>query len=556
MAALVVFGLLPIPLSTATADSSPGADSAAGRSWTPPALDDMGTLGGDSSVAYAVNDAGIIVGESTQTAGVAARAFIAGPGTATMYPLGHPAEYSRATAVAGDGTIAGTAGHLFPCDPVQCPDQGFLYDSAAPSPVIQNVPLVGADRGTIIRGVNSAGHAVGEMDMSDLALYWFPHAAVYEASRGVFVDLGTLGNGIISNATAISEHGVVVGATQVNVDFSCMPIPCAESHAFSNPYTSLLVNGPMADLGTLGGTNSIAYAVNEHGVVVGASDIPIEDGGGSHAFVYDPADPGMVDLGTLGGAQSWAYGINDDGWVVGSGQIEGNTEAHAFAYDPVAHEMHDLGTLGGTSSTARDISNCGVIVGSSLNDEGEMHAFRAGPVGFSDMSATNPFLGDVCWLTAHGIAAGYLDGTFRPAETITRQAAVAWLHRLAGSPAPPFPPTIFPDVGPGHPFANPIAWALESGLVSGYPDGLFRPGAPVSRQALIVWLWRLAGSPAGPFPVVPFTDVSPGPFATAIAWAASVGVGTGYADGTFRPTAPITRQAAAAFFHRAAPFAT
>ena len=51
------------------------------------------------------------------------------------------------------------------------------------------------------------------------------------------------------------------------------------------------------DLGTLGGTDSYAIAVNESGQVVGVSQAA---GGAEHAFSWTAAG-GMIDLGTLGG---------------------------------------------------------------------------------------------------------------------------------------------------------------------------------------------------------------------------------------------------------------
>src|SRR5215207_10175943 len=67
----------------------------------------------------------------------------------------------------------------------------------------------------------------------------------------------------------------------------------------------------------------------------------------SHAFLYDSTN-GMKDLGTLGGTNSYAYGINDSGQVVGYSDTA-NSGPHAFLYDST-NGMKDLGTLGGTNS--------------------------------------------------------------------------------------------------------------------------------------------------------------------------------------------------------------
>jgi len=48
----------------------------------------------------------------------------------------------------------------------------------------------------------------------------------------------------------------------------------------------------------------------------------------------------------------------------------------------------------------------------------------------------------------------------------------------------------FSDVPPSHPFYNDITWLSRSGITTGYPDGTFRPGAPVTRQAMAAYLQR------------------------------------------------------------------
>ncbi len=170
---------------------------------------------------------------------------------------------------------------------------------------------------------------------------------------------------------------------------------------------------------------------------------------------------------------------------------------------------------------------------------------------FRDLLSTDPFHPAIASMSGRGVVVGFADGTFRPMASVTRQAAVAYLHRLAGSPTVDAP-SPFHDVGPAHPFADAITWAASVGVTDGFGDGTFRPTATVTRQGWLAMVWRLAGRPEpAPGTAGRFRDVGPShPFADAISWAAGAGITTGYPDGTFRPAAVVTRQGAAVMVDR------
>jgi len=168
---------------------------------------------------------------------------------------------------------------------------------------------------------------------------------------------------------------------------------------------------------------------------------------------------------------------------------------------------------------------------------------------FDDVPIEHPFCPEIGRLRMAGLVEGFPDGSFRPGQEVTRQAVAAFLHRAAGAP-PVTPDERFSDVPIDHPFASEITWLAQAGLTDGYPDGTFRPRQPVTRQALIAFLFRAAGEPDGDWEVS-FLDVSDDhPFTTEIGWAATTGVATGFEDGTFLPTRAVTRQASAAFLDR------
>lgn len=182
-------------------------------------------------------------------------------------------------------------------------------------------------------------------------------------------------------------------------------------------------------------------------------------------------------------------------------------------------------------------------------------ASASGPVArFSDVPPDSPFFADIEWLATSGLAGGYDDGRFRPDAPISRQAMAAFLHRLAapaGYVAPATPTSR--DVPTTSRFFAEIEWLLAAEVAGGYEDGAFRPQAGVSRQAMAAFLYRLVDPVAVELPAQPtFSDVPAGaPFHREIEWLAAVGIAEGYPDGTFRPGGVVSRQAMAAFLHRA-----
>ncbi len=161
---------------------------------------------------------------------------------------------------------------------------------------------------------------------------------------------------------------------------------------------------------------------------------------------------------------------------------------------------------------------------------------------FSDVCPDNWAYTYVEFLAAHGIISGYSDGTFRPGTTATRgQLAKIIVVARGWSLANPARPS-FTDVPTSYPFYRYIETAKSHGVISGYSDGTFRPGNTVTRGQICKmvvsafgWAITTAGGPH--FSDVPRAD----PFYSYVETAVNHNVVSGYGDGTFRPGNPVTR---------------
>ncbi len=114
----------------------------------------------------------------------------------------------------------------------------------------------------------------------------------------------------------------------------------------------------------------------------------------------------------------------------------------------------------------------------------------------------------------------------------------------------------FFDVAFDHAFYDEIAWMNDTGISTGYDNGTYQPSATLTRMALSAFLYRFAGSPNGEHPECnspPFNDVPVDhPFCGEIAWMNDTGISNGYGDGTYQPSGGLTRQAMSAFLYRVA----
>ncbi|CAM4183657.1 S-layer homology domain-containing protein [Saccharibacillus endophyticus] len=145
---------------------------------------------------------------------------------------------------------------------------------------------------------------------------------------------------------------------------------------------------------------------------------------------------------------------------------------------------------------------------------------------------------------------GYANGSFKPAQNITRAELAAIVGRITGVTEGT---ATFSDVKNGSWASTVVGPAAASGIMTGYGDGTFKPNASITRGELAAALSKLlpqsgldaSGQAAG------FSDLAASHWAaTAASQLQAAGVVTGYADGSFKPEQNVTRAEAVAMINR------
>jgi hypothetical protein len=161
---------------------------------------------------------------------------------------------------------------------------------------------------------------------------------------------------------------------------------------------------------------------------------------------------------------------------------------------------------------------------------------------FVDLPDDNWAYPYVNYLYCHGAINGYADQTFRPNNPSSRgQFTKILVLSFGWTPYAPALPT-FSDVPPPSTFYPYIESAVQHGVIEGYPDGTFRPANDVSRAQAAKILVRGKEWPIFTPPTATFNDVPPDFWAFGyVETSVEHGIVTGYPDGTFRPGLSVSR---------------
>jgi probable HAF family extracellular repeat protein len=311
---------------------------------------DLGTLGGTESKAYGINNAGQVTGYAytdsntrhaylyenghmrdlgtvpgwewcegwgiNSSGQIVGRARISATGDwiAITYKdgqwkdlgnLGGNSEgyfYSEAYKINDTGEIVGSSYVPYSRHP-------FLYSNGEMQDIVYNLSPNWVYTASAI---NNNGHIAGIVERFDTA---YTQRTIL-CENGQWRYIGAVPEGDSQEAIDINDFDHLVGFHRVG----------------SQIHASLYINDQEYDLGTLGGSQGIAYGINNPGQIVGSATTVDEV---DHAFLYDGSQ--MIDLNSLIPPDSgWtlvnAYDINDHGQIIGWGNIDG--EVHAFILTP------------------------------------------------------------------------------------------------------------------------------------------------------------------------------------------------------------------------------
>ena len=169
---------------------------------------------------------------------------------------------------------------------------------------------------------------------------------------------------------------------------------------------------------------------------------------------------------------------------------------------------------------------------------------------FVDVKTGDYFYDAVLWAVEKGITNGTSAETFSPEAPCTRAQIVTFLWRAAGSPVVNYAMDLSDVAGDAY-YAEAVRWALSEGITTGTSDHTFSPDAVCTREQAVTFLYRAAGSPAVSGESA-FEDVGADAYyARAVAWAAQNGVTNGISQALFGTGSDCTRAQIVTFLYRA-----
>ena len=293
-------------------------------------------LGAAGSAATGINSAGDVVGQITSGSTTHAFVYTAG-GFLDLGTLGGAG--SAANAINDSGAIVGWA------DNGSGQSRAFLYAGATMSDL---GALGGAN--SVAWGISNGGVIVGSASNGQESDPYFQQAFRY--ANGTMQALGTLPDGLGSDAYTINSRGLVAGSSYEGP----LTVPEYPRHA------TIFGNGAVTEIAPL--VNGVVYGINDLDQLVGR----VGQFFGTRAFLY--ANGVATELGVLDESigASEARDINNVGQIVGASGVmltESQWDYHGFLYA-------SDGTLSDLNALIDPASGWQIINASGINDAGQI----------------------------------------------------------------------------------------------------------------------------------------------------------------------------------------
>ncbi|MCF7756073.1 cadherin-like beta sandwich domain-containing protein [Paenibacillus xylanexedens] len=228
--------------------------------------------------------------------------------------------------------------------------------------------------------------------------------------------------------------------------------------------------------------------------------------------------------------------------------VKGNEKAVVFYYDEVKKGWVKVGGKVDGNKISVEVNHFtkfAVMAVSQAEDVTPTDPTATDPttsVSFSDITG-HWAEANIKQAVSSGIVKGYLDGTFKPGKTVTRaEFAVMLMNAL--KPQVEGVELVFTDKAKIGAWAQKaVAQAVQVGIINGYADGTFSPSAEVTRAEMAVMIAKALGQSNEANAVTSFADDKdiPAWAKGSIAYVKQAGIVNGKGVNMFAPQDEATR---------------
>lgn len=214
------------------------------------------------------------------------------------------------------------------------------------------------------------------------------------------------------------------------------------------------------------------------------------------------------------------YAVTSMQWAVARGIISGTSENGVVLIDPqgvvsraqMAIMLINLLDGGASPAVTPTPENTPAPSETQVPDETPVPEDTPAPsdegTAFPDVKSYSWYREAVEYCVAQGYMTPEADGRFLPDKDVTRAQSIQMLYHLADRPASSSVP-FFHDVSDTAYYFDAVCWSTDHNISAGYADGTFRPNIPITRQQFIALLYRYAGYREDPVTPIGALDLFP-----------------------------------------------